>query len=196
MRVLVGCEESAVVRDAFRKRGHDAYSCDLQASRGDSQWHITGDIFKAIRKRGPWDVLIVFPPCTHLCASGARWWPKKLVAQYLAIEFCRHLWDEGCYIGKCCLENPIGILSTVFSKPTQIIQPWMFGHVETKATCLWLYGLPNLLPTDVVGPPVTEQQKIDFAKVHRMAPGPTRARDRAVTYQGIADAMAVQWGSG
>lgn len=194
MRVLIGCEESATVRDAFRKLGHDAYSCDLMGSRGDSAWHITGDVFRAIRKRGPWDMLIVFPPCTHLCVSGARWWPKKLVAQYDAIEFCRHLIDEGCVIGKFAMENPIGILSTAIRKPDQIIQPWMFGHMEQKSTCLWLYGLPKLVPTNDVKAEMLKLPKNQRERLHYLPPSPTRARDRSKTFQGIADAMAMQWG--
>lgn len=187
MRILVGCEESAVVRDAFRARGHDAYSCDLQASRGDSAWHITGDVLMAIRKRGPWDMGLFFPPCTYLCGSGARWWPMKLEAQHNAIEFVRHLSDADIF--RIMIENPVGILSRqgIFRKPDQIIQPWQFGHCETKATCLWLKNLPLLVPTDILPPPY-------HARVHRMAPGPNRARDRSVTLTGIASAMADQWG--
>lgn len=194
MRVLVGCEESAVVRDVFRRRGHDAYSCDLQGTRGDSAWHITGDVFLAIRKRGPWDMAIFFPPCTHLAVSGARWFKHKLAEQYEAIEFCKNLLE--CAVPMVALENPIGVLSSDrrIGKPTQIVQPWMFGHRETKATCLWLRNLPKLLPTNVVGPPRTPEEKLEFAKVHRMPPGPNRARDRSTTYLGIAEAMAEQWG--
>lgn len=195
MRVLIGCEESATVRDAFRQREHDAWSCDVLQTRGDPTWHIQADIFTAIHKCGPWDMLIAFPPCTHLCVSGARWWPQKLEAQRDAIGFCRQLMDEGAKIGRFALENPIGILSTAIRKPDQIIQPWQFGHRETKATCLWLHGLRPLVPTDIVGPPVTPEEKREFAKVHRAAPGPNRARDRSKTYHGVADAMAAQWGS-
>lgn len=195
MRILVGCEESGVVSAAFRKRGHEAISCDILGTRGDSAWHITGDIFKAIRKRGPWDMGIFFPPCTHLASSGARWFKYKLAEQYEALQFVRDLYY--CGIPKIAIENPIGVLSnprTGLGKPTQIIQPWMFGHRETKATCLWLRELPLLVPTDIVGPPSTPEEKKEFAKVHRMPPGPNRARDRSKTYQGVADAMAAQWG--
>lgn len=184
MRVLIGCEESATVRDAFRKLGHDAYSCDLQASRGDSAWHITGDLFAAIYKRGPWDMLIAFPPCTHVAVSGARWFKHKLGEQREALEFMRDILE--CRIERIAMENPIGVFSTYWRKPDQIIQPWQFGHGETKATCLWLKNLPPLVPTNIVSG--------REAKVHRMAPGPNRARDRSKTYQGIADAMAQQWG--
>ena len=185
MRVLVGCEESATVRDALRALGHDAYSCDLQGTRGDSAWHITGDIFQAIKKRGPWDMMICFPPCTHLAVSGAKWFKNKVVEQREAIHFCRDLMERD--IPKIAMENPIGVLSTAYRKPDQIIQPWMFGHAETKATCLWLKNLPKLVPTDILPPPY-------HARIHRMPPGPNRARDRSVTLTGIAQAMAEQWG--
>jgi hypothetical protein len=185
MRVLIGCEESAKVRDAMRLRGVDAYSCDLQASRGDSAWHITGDVFKAIRERGPWDLGIFFPPCTHVCVSGARWFKNKVVEQRLALEFMRDLLE--CDIDRVAMENPIGVFSSYWRKPDQIIQPWQFGHGETKATCLWLKNLPPLVPTCIV-----EGRE---GRIHRMAPGPMRARNRSETYQGIADAMAEQWGA-
>jgi hypothetical protein len=184
MRVLIGCEESAKVRDAFRALGHDAYSNDILGTRGDSAWHITGDVFKAIRKRGPWDMMICFPPCTHVCVSGARWWPKKIGLQREALEFMRDLLEAD--IPKIAMENPIGAFSTYWRKPDQIVQPWMFGHGETKATCLWLKNLPKLTPTNIVSGRV--------ARVHRMAPGPNRARDRSETFSGIAEAMAAQWG--
>ena len=193
MRVLVGCEESQVVTAALRKRGVEAYSCDIQGGRLNSGWHITGDVFGAIKKRGPWDMGIFFPPCTHVAVSGARWFPKKLELQKAALEFMRDLLEAD--IPKIAIENPIGVFSSYWRKPDQIVQPWMFGHRETKATCLWLKNLPALIPTCIVGPPVTEQEKRDFAKVHRMAPGPERQRNRSLTYQGVANAMAEQWGA-
>lgn len=173
------------MRDAFRARGHDAYSCDIQGSRGDSAWHITGDVFMAIRKRGPWDMMICFPPCTHVCVSGARWFKHKIGEQRVALEFMRDLLEAD--IPKIAMENPIGVFSSYWRKPDQIIQPWQFGHGETKATCLWLKNLPKLQPTNIVD----GRQ----ARVHRMAPGPNRARDRSTTFPGIAAAMAEQWGS-
>jgi hypothetical protein len=194
-RILVGCEESARVRDALRRRGHDAYSCDILGSRGDSAWHITGDVFKAIRKRGPWDGAIFFPPCTYVTVAANRWLkeqPGRIVKQRDALEFMRNLLEAD--IDCIAMENPIGVFSSYWCKPDQIIQPWMFGHRETKATCFWLKNLPKLVPTDIVGPPRTEQEKKEFAVVHRMAPGPNRARDRSETRQGVADAMAKQWG--
>lgn len=192
MRALVGCEESQVVTAALRKRGVEAYSCDLQAGRINSEWHITGDVFKAIRKRGPWDMGIFFPPCTHVAVSGARWFKNKVVEQRAALEFMRDLLEAN--IPQIAMENPIGVFSSYWRKPDQIIQPWMFGHRETKAICLWLKNLPPLVPTCIVGPPLTDEDKRDFAKVHRMAPGPERARNRSLTYSGVADAMAEQWG--
>lgn len=188
MRVLVGCEESAIVRDAFRNRGHDAYSVDLQGTRGDSAWHITGDLFMAVKKRGPWDMLIAFPPCTYVAVSGARWFKDRLEKQREALEFMRDILElRNGTIPRIAMENPVGVFSTYWRKPDQIIQPWQFGYPETKATCLWLENLPLLQPTNVLPPPY-------HAKVHRMAPGPFRQRNRSETNRGIADAMADQWG--
>lgn len=184
-RVLIGCEESGKVRDAFRARGHEAYSCDLINTRADSTYHIVGDILEVIMKHGPWDMMVCFPPCTHVCVSGARWWPMKTELQREALKFMRNLLEAP--ILRIAMENPVGAFSTYYRKPDQIIQPWMFGHGETKATCLWLEGLPLLTPTNIVA-----GRK---ARIHKMAPGPNRARDRSETYQGIADAMAEQWGA-
>lgn len=195
MRILVGCEESGVVSAAFRKRGHEAISCDKLGTRGDSAWHITGDVFKAIRRRGPWDMLICFPPCTYVTVAANKWLKLqkgRIVKQRDALDFMRDLLESP--IDKIAMENPIGVFSSYYCKPDQIVQPWMFGHRETKATCLWLKNLPKLVPTDIVGPPRTPAEKIEYARVHRMPPGPNRSRDRSKTYQGIADAMAAQWG--
>jgi len=185
MRVLVACEESGVVRRAFRERGHDAWSCDLLPAADGSEFHIEGNVCPVLFMPG-WDILVAFPPCEHCCVSGARWFKEKRAdgRQQAAIQFVRDLMDAP--IPRIAIENPIGILSTVIRKPDQIIQPWMFGHGETKATCLWLKNLPKLVPTDIVDG--------RHARVHRMAPGPNRARDRARTYPGIAKAMAEQWG--
>jgi len=154
MRILIGCEESAVVRDAFRARGHDAYSCDIQGTRGDSAWHITGDVFKAIKYRGPWDMAIFFPPCTYVTVAANRWLavqPGRVALQRAALEFMRDLLEMSPRpIPKVAMENPIGVFSSYWRKPDQIIQPWQFGHRETKATCLWLENLPKLVPTDIV----------------------------------------------
>lgn len=183
MRVLVACEFSGVVRDAFAAKGHDAWSCDLLPSERPGQ-HIQGDVRDALALG--WDLMLAFPPCTHLAVSGARWFKDKQVEQYKAIEFVRMLLDQQPWIGRVAIENPVGVLSTRLRRPDQIIQPWQFGHGETKATCLWLRGLPLLRPTQIV--PGRR------ARVHRMAPGPNRWKERSRTLPGIAEAMAGQWG--
>ena len=182
MRVLIACEFSGVVRDAFRAMGHDAVSCDLLPSERPGP-HIQGDVLPLLGQG--WDMLIAFPPCTHLCSSGARWWPAKRVdgRQAAALAFARALMDAP--IPRVAIENPVGLLSTAVRRPDQIIQPWQFGHGETKATCLWLRGLPLLVPTCIVAG--------REPRIHRMAPGPDRARERSRTYPGIAAAMAAQW---
>lgn len=183
MRVLVACEYSATVRDAFRARGHDAWSCDLLPTEGDPRWHIQGDALQAAYSMH-WDLMIAHPPCTHLAVSGARWFKDKSQEQADALCFVRTLLDAP--IARIALENPISIISSKIRKPDQIIQPWQFGHGETKATCLWLKGLPKLQPTNIV-----EGRE---ARVHRMPPGPDRWKERSRTFQGVADAMADQWG--
>lgn len=179
MDILVACEFSGVVRDAFRLRGHNAWSCDLLQS--ESEYHYQGDVRDILYD--DWDMMIAFPPCTHLAVSGARWFKDKQAEQKDALEFVRLLLDAP--IEKIALENPIGIISTRIRKPDQIIQPWMFGHGEVKATCLWLKNLPALVPTDIVEGRV--------ARVHHMPPSKDRGKLRSITYQGIADAMADQW---
>lgn len=183
-RILIGCEESARVRNAFRALGYDAYSCDLISTRGDSTWHIKGDVLKVVRMRGPWEMLICFPPCTHVAVSGARWFKHKIAEQRRALEFMRELLEVP--VPCIAMENPVGVFSSYWRKPDQVIQPWQFGHGETKATCLWLKNLPKLSSTSVVAG--------REARVHKMPPGPNRARDRSTTYSGIAAAMATQWG--
>lgn len=178
-RLLVACEYSGLVRDAFSARGWDAWSCDLLPSERPGQ-HIQGNVLEDL---AGWDMVIAFPPCTHLCSSGARWFKNKGEQQCDAIDFFMRF--VGC-APKWAIENPIGIMSTRYRKPDQIIQPWQFGHGETKATCLWLGGLPKLMPTNIV--PGRE------ARIHRMAPGPNRAKERSRTFEGIAQAMAQQWG--
>jgi len=184
MNVLVACEYSGRVRDAFSRMGHFAMSCDLLESEV-SGLHYKGDVFDIIECG--WDMMICHPPCTHLAVSGARHFEEKRKSgvQQKALEFVRKLLDAP--IEKIALENPISIISTAIRKPTQVVQPWMFGHGETKATCLWLKNLPPLTPTDIVDG--------REARVHRMAPSPTRWKERSRTYQGIADAMAAQWGA-
>ncbi len=184
MRVLIICEFSGIVRDAFAARGHYAASVDLLPSeRGGKHWEM--DI-----KRMPepwlrsWDLAICHPPCTRLTVAGARWFKGREAEQQEAIDFV--YWLRDMPINRIVIENPIGVLSTRWRKPDQIIQPWMFGHGETKATCLWLKNLPKLVPTDVVSGRV--------GRVHHESPGPDRWKNRSRTYQGIADAMADQWG--
>lgn len=181
-KVLVACEYSGIVRDAFTKVGWDATSCDLLPSEKEGK-HYQGDVFDIIDR--DWNLLIAFPPCTDLCVSGARWFKEKIAsgAQQKSIEF--FLKFTRTKIPRVCIENPIGIMSTKYEKPTQIIQPWMFGHGETKATCLWLKNLPKLIPTNIV--------KGRNARVHKMAPGPDRWRERSRTYFGVAEGMANQW---
>jgi site-specific DNA-cytosine methylase len=187
-RVLVACEYSATVRDAFRARGFDAWSCDLLPTEGDPQWHITGDALDLMGFWSPrWDLLIAHPPCTDLSVSGARHFAAKIAdgRQGRALDFVRRLLNAP--VAHIALENPISVISSKIRKPDQIIQPWQFGHGETKATCLWLKGLPKLVPTDVV------EGRSD--RIHKMPPGPNRWKERSRTYQGIADAMADQWGA-
>lgn len=186
MRVLIACEYSATVRDAFRRRGFDAWSCDLLPTEGDRRWHIQGDVTAFLTgMREPWDLMIAHPPCTHLAVSGARWFKDKRTEQEEALNFVRRLMDAP--IDRIAIENPISIISSKIRKPDQIIQPWQFGHGETKATCFWLKNLPPLKPTNIV-----EGRE---AKVHRMSPGPDRWKERSRTYQGVAEAMADQWGA-
>ena len=189
MRVLVACESSGTVRNAFRALGHDAWSCDLLPADDGSPYHVKCDCIPVIAA-GEWRLVISHPPCTHLASSGARWFAEKRadgrqqqgVALFLAIR-------DACEAVGCAyaIENPVGIISSIWRKPDQIVQPWQYGHGETKATCLWLHRLPLLVPTNVV-----EGRE---ARIHRMPPGPLRWKERSKTYQGIADAMAQQWGS-
>lgn len=181
MKVLVACEYSGAVRDAFLARGHEAMSCDLLPTEKPGP-HYQGDVCD-ILGRG-WDLLIAHPPCTHLAVSGARWFKHKQTEQAAALAFVRLLLNAP--IPRIALENPVSIISSRFRKPDQIIQPWQFGHGETKATCLWLKGLPLLIPTNIVDG--------REARIHKMSPGPDRWKERSRTYQGIADAMASQWG--
>jgi site-specific DNA-cytosine methylase len=183
MKVLVACEFSGRVRDAFRKNGHYAVSCDFLAGEGSGYiYHYQGDVADIVDEG--WDIILAFPPCTHLAASGARWFKGKEVEQRESIDF--FMWLANLPIKQIAIENPIGIMSTRWRKPDQIIQPWQFGHGETKATCLWLKNLPKLKPTNIV-----EGRE---NRIHRMAPSPDRGKLRSITYQGIADAMADQWG--
>jgi hypothetical protein len=172
-----------MVREAFRARGHDAWSCDLLPTESRSVYHFQCSVFDAIGKEG-WDLMVAFPPCTHLAVSGARWFKGKAAEQRHAVRFVKLL--ASADVPRIAIENPIGVLSTKWRKPDQIIQPWQFGHGETKATCLWLKNLPKLVPTKVVEGRV--------GRVWREAPGPERWKNRSRTYPGIAHAMADQWG--
>ena len=201
MNVLVACEESQRVCTAFREKGHNAFSCDLlPCSGGHPEWHIQDDVIPLLNGDcgffvcsgayhfidGNWDLIIAFPPCTHLAASGAKYFEQKRKdgRQQQGIAFFMKFIKADCE--KICIENPVGIMSNYYRKPDQIIQPWWFGHGETKATCLWLKNLPALWPTDVVDG--REQ------RVWKMPPGHGRSIERSKTYLGIAKAMADQWG--
>lgn len=214
MNVLVACEESQRVCTAFREKGHNAFSCDiLPCSGGHPEWHIKGDALELLNPNiqfeglsheyygikpfrtmdgechfvtGKWDLIVAFPPCTHLAVSGARYFEQKRKdgRQQQGIDFFMEFTKADCE--KIAIENPIGIMSTHYRKPNQIIQPWMFGHGETKATCLWLKNLSELKPTNIVD---GREQRI-----WRMPPGPDRAKERSKTFPGIAKAMAEQWG--
>jgi site-specific DNA-cytosine methylase len=185
MRVLIACEFSGVVRRAFKARGHDVWSCDLLPAEdaGPHTKHWVGDVRNWLHDG--FDLMIAHPPCTHLAVSGARWFKDKREEQEAALEFVRAL--MAAPIPMIAIENPVSVISSRIRKPDQIIQPWQFGHGETKATCLWLKGLPLLTPTNIV-----EGRE---NRVHRMAPSPDRWKERSRTFQGIADAMADQWGS-
>ncbi len=181
MRVLVACEYSGIVRDAFAAKGHDAWSCDLLPTERPGQ-HIQGDVL-AILNDG-WDLMIAHPPCTHLAVSGSRWFKDKVNEQAEALVFVKMLMDAP--IPRFAIENPISVISSRIRKPDQIIQPWQFGHGETKATCLWLQGLPKLTAIHIVDG--------REARIHKMPPGPNRWKERSRTFPGIAQAMADQWG--
>lgn len=190
MRVLIACEFSGVVRRAFRALGHDAWSCDLLPAEDGSEWHFNCDVrdvldygYSNMPRR--WDLMIAHPPCTHLAVSGARWFKDKAAEQAEALDFVRAL--MAAPIPRKAIENPVSIISSRIRKPDQVIQPWQFGHGETKATCLWLENLPKLVPTNIV-----EGRE---ARVHKMPPGPNRWKERSRTFEGIAQAMAEQWGN-
>lgn len=184
MRILVACEESQAVTIELRKLGHEAYSCDIEpCSGGHPEWHIQCDVTQVLKMK--WDMIIAFPPCTHLAVSGARHFAEKRKdgRQQQGIDFFMEFTECNC--PKIAIENPVGIMSTLYRKPDQIIQPWQFGHGETKATCLWLRGLPKLAPTNIVEG--REQ------RVWKMPKTPERSKLRSKTYPGIAKAMAEQW---
>lgn len=198
MRVLVACEFSGTVRDAFLAMGHEAMSCDLLPTDKPGP-HYVGDVLDVLGDR--WDLMIAHPPCTYLTVSGNKWMKPEFASKFPtraqdrkdAIDFFMALWNAD--IPRVCIENPIGIMSTEFRKPDQVVQPWMFGHGETKATCFWLRGLPKLIPThrkdDLFAPQEPEERE---QRLHYLPPSPDRWKERSKTYNGIAQAMANQWG--
>jgi hypothetical protein len=185
VKVLVACEYSGRVREAFRALGHDAWSCDLYepAEDGSPHHYVTDAV--ALAHDQEWDLMVAHPPCTHLSVSGAKHFEAKRADGRQQEAIALFLAFAGCPVPRIAIENPVCIMSSVWREPDQIIQPWMFGHGETKATCLWLKGLPLLEPTNIV--PGRE------ARIHRMPPGPNRWKERSRTFEGIAEAMAAQW---
>lgn len=184
MKILVACEESQAVTIEMRRLGYEAYSCDIEpCSGGHPEWHLQVDALELLKMK--WDMILAFPPCTHLAVSGARYFEQKRKdgRQQAAIDFFMRFANADC--PKIAIENPVGIMSSVWRKPDQIIQPWQFGHGETKKTCLWLKGIPLLVPTNIVD---GREQRI-----WKMPPSEDRAKNRAKTFPGIARAMAEQW---
>lgn len=181
MKVLVACEFSGIVRDAFAERGHEVWSCDILETERPGQ-HLQEDVLRILD--AGWDLMVAHPPCTHLAVSGARWFKGKEKERWEAIKFFMAIVEAR--IEKICIENPVGIMSTVYRKPDQYIQPWEYGHGETKKTGLWLKNLPLLEPTNIV--------EGRIPRVHYESPGPNRQKNRSRTYTGIAGAMAEQWG--
>lgn len=193
MTILVACEESQAVCKAFRAKGHEAYSCDvLPCSGGHPEWHIQGDVLEQLEKG--WDMMIAHPPCTDIAVSGAAWFKEKIAdgRQQAALDFVQKLMDAP--IEKICIENPVSVISSKIRKPDQIIQPYMFGHTEQKKTCLWFKNLPKLQGTRNVFDAMMLLPKNQRERLHYLPPGENRAKERSKTFQGIADAMAEQWG--
>lgn len=196
MRVLIACEFSGTVRDAFSQLGHDAWSCDLLPTEKPGQ-HIQGNVLEILVDG--WDLMVGHPPCTYLTVSGNKWmghpkFPTREQDREEAIRFFMALYNAP--ISKVAIENPIGVMSSRFRKPDCVVQPWMFGHGETKATCLWLRGLPRLVPThtpggDLLTPPAPEERE---QRLHKLPPSAERWKERSKTFPGIARAMAEQWG--
>ena len=193
-KILVACEESQVVTQAFRKLGHEAYSCDIIecSEGGNPDWHFQQDVTPLLKEE--WDVILAFPPCTHLACSGAAWFKQKRAdgRQQQGIDFFMKFTNVNCPL--TVIENPIGIMSTHYRKSDQIIQPWQFGHPESKATCLWLKGLPKLVPTNIVKEEMEKLPKNKQQRLHYLPPSPERAKLRSKTFQGVADALANQYG--
>jgi site-specific DNA-cytosine methylase len=192
VKILVACEESQAVTIELRKLGHEAYSCDIEpCSGGHPEWHLQQDVVPLLKEK--WDMIIAFPPCTHLASSGARWFEQKRRdgRRRQGIDFFMRFTNLQC--PKVAIENPIGIMSTYYRKPDQIIQPWMFGHPEKKATCLWLKGLPLLQPTNDVSEIMKTLPKNKQERLRYLPPSTERAKLRSKTFPGIAKAMAEQW---
>ena len=200
MKVLVACEFSGTVRDAFRARGHDAWSCDLLSTEADPEWHYHCPVEHLLHKSHRWDLMIAHPPCTYLTVAANKWTtirPERAAKVEEALAFVRLLMDAP--IPRIAIENPVSVISGRIRPPDQTFQPWQFGHGEVKRTCLWLKNLPPLIPTaekqmalGVTHKPVTSERS---DRLHRMAPGPDRWRERSRTFTGIAEAMAEQWGA-
>lgn len=188
MKVLIACESSGTVRDSFLKLGHDAISCDLLPTEAPGP-HLQQDVIPLLSRK--WDLVIAFPPCTDLAVSGARWFKEKRESgeQQKSINFFLAFTRLSCPF---CIENPIGIMSSIYRKPDQIIQPWMFGHPESKATCLWLSGLPPLKPTNML-PMQKQWENQTPSGQNKLGPSPDRWKLRSKTYAGVAAAMASQW---
>jgi len=185
MAVLIACEESQIVTIAFRNLGIETYSCDLEPCTGNHpEWHLQQDVLSLLKES--WDMIIAFPPCTHICVSGARWFANKRAdgRQQAGINFFMKFTENNCQ--RVAIENPVGIMSTIWRKPDQIVQPYMFGNGEQKATCLWLKGLPKLIPTNQV----TGRKQ----RIWKLPPSQDRAIIRSRTFAGIGEAMALQWG--
>jgi site-specific DNA-cytosine methylase len=191
MKVLIACEYSGKVRSAFEKLGHFAVSCDLLPTEKPG-FHYQCDVFDIINEG--WDLMVAHPPCTDLAVSGAAWFKEKIAdgRQQRALDFVQALMDAP--IPMIAIENPISVISSKIRKPDQIIQPWMFGHKETKATCLWLKGLPKLVPTTDLKEETMALPKKERMRLHYLPPSADRWKIRSETFQGIADAMANQWG--
>lgn len=194
LKVLIGCESSGTIREAFRKLGHDAWSLDILPADDNSPFHIQDDVMNHLEDG--WDLAVFHPECTHICVSGARWFPQKIAdgSQQAAIDFFMKLVNAP--IPKIAIENPIGIMSSRYRKPDCIVQPWWFGDPAFKATCFWLKNLPPLVPTDKLPVPLkgTDEHKL-WSAIHRAPPGPDRWKIRSKSFPGMGRAVAEQWGN-
>ena len=192
MKVIVASEESQAVKIELIKMGHEAYSCDIvECSGGHPEWHLQEDVIPLLEKE--WDMIIAFPPCTDLAVSGAAWFEQKRKdgRQQASVEFFMKFANAKCK--RIAIENPVGIMSTQWRKPDQIVQPYEYGHMEQKKTCFWLKGLPKLVKTENVKEQMLLLPKKERERMHYMSPGPERAKLRSKTFPGIAKAMAMQW---